>query len=135
MRIRGHNLLCVLGFVGKGYSPGFVANMRMVVGSLGEAAEVLVVDGPDAICAACPKLGTGGCALHGEDTEPAIVAQDHEVMDRLGIGVGEAVLWGEIRERIRDQVAPDDLDTICGACPWASLGHCKDGLRRLRAQP
>ena len=27
MKLRAHNLLCIQGFVGKGYSPEFVANM------------------------------------------------------------------------------------------------------------
>jgi len=54
-------------------------------------------------------------------------------MGRLGIGAGETAYWGEILERIREHVAPGDLDSICGNCPWLPLGHCKDGLRRLRA--
>jgi hypothetical protein len=29
-------------------------------------------------------------------------------------------------------VAPEDLESICGACPWLPLGHCSEGLRRLR---
>ena len=133
MRVRGHNLLCIQGFVGRGYSPEFVANMARVVQALGETAEVTVVAGPDVLCEACPNLGAGGCLLHGEGSEPDIARQDRHVMGRLGIGIGETVHWGEILERIRKHVAPGDLDSICGDCPWLSLGHCQDGLRRLRA--
>jgi len=133
VKIRGHNLLCIQGFVGKGYSPEFVANMTRVVGALGDAAQVTVVADPDVLCEACPNLGAGGCGLHGEGTEQFIAAQDSDVMGRLGIGAGETAYWGEILERIREHVAPGDLDSICGNCPWLPLGHCKDGLRRLRA--
>lgn len=128
MRIRAHNLLCIQGFVGKGYSPEFVANMKAIVGGLGGTTEVTVVAEPDALCAACPNLKEGGCTLHGEGTERGIVRQDRDVLGRLGLAAGETVTWGEILARIRERVAPDDLDDICGTCPWLPLGHCKAGL-------
>jgi len=132
VRLRGHNLLCIQGFVGKGYSPGFVANMTRVVAGLGDDAEVTVVAEPDALCTACPHLAAGGCTLHGEGTEQGIVLQDRDVLARLGLAAGQTVTWGEIRRRIRASVAPADLPSICGRCPWLPLGHCAEGLRRLR---
>ena len=51
MRLRGHNLLCIQGFVGKGYSPEFVANMTRVVDSLGRNARIEVVAEPDDLSA------------------------------------------------------------------------------------
>ncbi len=132
MRLRGHNLLCIQGFVGKGYSPEFVDNMTRAVESLDDAAEVVVIDEPDRLCSACPNLVESGCALHGEGSERGIVHQDRDVMVRLGIAAGETLTWGEIVARIRMRIAPDDLDDICGACPWLPLGHCKAGLIRLR---
>ena len=132
LKLRGHNLLCIQGFVGKGYSPGFVANMTRVVDSLGDGRDVTVVDGPDALCAACPHLdAASGCTLHGSGTEEGIVRQDRDVMARLGLHAEQTIAWSEILQRIRDHVAPDDLDDICGSCPWLPLGHCKAGLRRL----
>jgi hypothetical protein len=135
MNLRAHNLLCIQGFVGKGYSPAFVANMTRIVGALGAEASVTVTDAPDALCDACPNLTGKGCALHGPGTERGIVRQDRDVMARLGIGAGETLPWGAILDRIRENVAPDDLDGICGTCPWLPLGHCKEGLRRLVTRP
>lgn len=133
MRLRAHNLLCIQGFVGKGYSPEFVANMKATVDELGEGTEVIVVDGPDRLCEACPNLAASGCTLHGEGTEATIVRQDRDVLRRLGLAAGETVPWGEILARIRVAVEPGDLDEICGTCPWLPLGHCREGLARLRA--
>jgi hypothetical protein len=132
VRLRAHNLLCIQGFVGKGYSPEFVANMTRIVESLDSGTEVTVLDEPDALCAACPNLADMGCTLGGGNAEPGIAAQDREVMRRLGLEAGATVQWGEIVERIRSNIAPGDLDSICGTCPWLSLGHCRDGLARLR---
>lgn len=135
MRIRAHNLLCIQGFVGKGYSPEFVANMKAIVGGLGGEVPVTVLDEPDSLCAVCPNLRESGCTLHGEGTEKGIVHQDRDVLLRLGLEAGQTVTWGEILRRIRASVKPDDLDEICGACPWLPLGHCREGLARLRATP
>jgi hypothetical protein len=110
MRIRAHNLLCIQGFVGKGYSPAFVANMTRVVAALDGDAQVTVTDEPDALCASCPNLAASGCALHGEGTERG----------------------SDVLARIAAHVAPSDLDAICGACPWLPLGHCRAGLARLK---
>lgn len=132
MRIRAHNLLCIQGFVGKGYSPEFVANMSEVIDGLRNRSEVTVLAEPDAICDACPNLAESGCALHGEGSEQGIVRQDRDVMARLGIEEGATLAWGLIVERVAERVRPDDLDEICGSCPWLPLGVCKDGLRALR---
>ena len=131
MRLRAHNLLCIQGYVGKGYSPAFVANMDRVVASLADDTEVTVLDAPDALCEACPNLTGAGCALHGPGTEAGIVHQDRDVLRRLGLEAGARATWGEIVRRIAARVAPDDLDDICGRCPWLPLGHCKAGLRSL----
>ena len=133
MKLRAHNLLCIQGFVGKGYSPEFVANMTRVVESLGADAEVTVVVEPDELCAVCPNLQESGCALHGEGTERGIVQQDRDVARRLDIEPGTRLRWGDVLQRIRERIAPEALVDICGACPWLPLGHCEAGLRRLRA--
>ena len=131
MKIRAHNLLCIQGFVGKGYSPEFVANMTRVIESLDDATPVEVLASPDVLCEACPNLKPTGCALHGEGSEAGIVKQDRDVAARLGIAEGETVAWSEILARIRARIAPDDLDSICGSCPWLPLGVCKAGLAKL----
>jgi len=130
--IRGHNLLCIQGFVGKGYSPDFVENMRRTIDGLTPATVVRVICEPDRLCDACPNLAETGCALHGEGSEAGIAGQDREVMKRLGIVEGERLRWTAILERIRARIAPEDLESICGTCPWLPLGVCEEGVRRLR---
>ncbi len=129
--LRGHNLLCIQGFVGKGYSPEFVANMTRVIGALGPDTPVTVSATPDVLCAACPNLADSGCALHGEGSEAGIASQDRDVMGRLGIAEGETIEWGAIVTRIAASIVPDDLDSICGSCPWLPLGVCKSGIAAL----
>jgi len=132
MELRAHNLLCIHGFVGRGYSPEFVANMTRVIESLGNDAPVTVTASPDVLCSACPNLTDAGCVLHGEGSEAGIVNQDRDVMGRLGIEEGALLAWGDVVVRIAASIAPDDLDSICGSCPWLPLGVCKSGISDLR---
>ena len=131
MRIRAHNLLCIQGFVGKGYSPEFVANMTAVIDELEPDTAVTLLTEPDVLCAACPNLKDTGCGLHGLGSELGIASQDRDVLARLGLEDGAVASWSDILDRIRKNVAPDDLDEICGSCPWLPLGVCKAGLRNL----
>jgi hypothetical protein len=138
VRLRGHTLLCLQGFQGKGYSPEFVDNLARIHQELADNHErwVEVVDTPDAVCGACPHKAPAGCSLNGETSEEGIQSQDRRVLTLLGLSKGARVKWGEILDRIRTSVSGADLPNICGQCRWLPLGCCRDGLDRLRsAQP
>ncbi|MDF0651722.1 MAG: DUF1284 domain-containing protein [Nitrospira sp.] len=92
IRLRGHTLLCLQGFRGEGYSPGFVANMAAIHQILRNQPEatVQVVASPDAVCAACPhQQGSSGCTINGEPSEADMNNQDRVVLGRLGLKAGE----------------------------------------------
>ena len=136
IRIRGHTLLCLQGFRGEGYSPGFVENMAGLHRDLAENPDRLVEvsEAPDAICAACPHLSPKGCSLTGDHSEEDLGVQDRHVLARLGLQPGTRVRWGEVLDRIRASVTGADLPGICGQCRWLPLGYCRDGIDRLRAE-
>ncbi len=135
VRIRGHTLLCLQGFRGEGYSAGFVTNMAAIHQRLADNRSqwVEIIDAPDAICAACPHLLPTGCSLHGEGSELHMQAQDHDVLMRLGLHVGDRLPWGDILDRICTSLTGESLTDICGQCRWLSLGYCREGIDRLRA--
>ena len=137
LRVRGHTLLCLQGFRGLGYSPGFVENLAGVHRTLKTAIDTLVqvVDAPDVVCGACPHEAGSGCTLNGEGTEVDMQAQDRVVLTRLGLQPGDQLPWDQVLERIRRSVSGDDLPTICGRCRWLSLGYCREGIEQLRRQP
>ena len=62
--LRGHHLLCILGFRGLGYDEAFVANMTRVVGLIRKKPETVftLTDSADILCATCPRCvnGRGG---------------------------------------------------------------------------
>ena len=136
LTLRGHTLLCLQGFRGKGYSKDFIENLAAVQRSLSVDPEqpVEVTDRGDVVCGACPHQAATGCSLNGIGSEDAIRAQDHDVLRRLGLAPGDRVAWETILQRIAGTISGDSLDGICGQCRWLPLGHCREGIDRLRGR-
>src|SRR5206468_12210734 len=135
VRIRGHTLLCLQGFRGEGYSSEFIANMTTIHRTLTDRPEVLVevLASPDAVCAACPHRHPSGCMLNGERSEEEMIEQDHEVLRRLGLKVGDRLRWHVILARIQTSGTGDDLRSICGCCRGLPLWYCHEGMNRLHS--
>jgi len=142
--LRAHNLLCLLGYRGRGYDDAFVARMSAVHSALARdpGTRVEIRTSPDTLCDACPNLrrgkggagpgGAGGCTLGEPDHEPHMRAQDEDVARRLGFEAGQVATWGEILARVADRLRGRDLPGICTTCPWLALGWCAEGIERLR---
>lgn len=128
--IRGHHLLCALGFRGTGYSPAFVENMAAILRRLDAtpAAPVLLVDAPDAICAACPSSHADHC------TEASPLQRDRAVLSSIGRASGDTAPWDEIRTEVVRAFDPGDLNLLCANCPWLPYGYCQEGLDRRKKQ-
>ena len=136
IRLRGHTVLCLQGFRGKGYSRVFVDNLSAIHQCLAENPGQMVelLDGPDAVCGACPHRAPSGCSIDGEASEEAMRNQDREVLARLGLRVGDRVRWSEVLDRIAGSLAGAMLPRICGGCRWLPLGYCAEGIHRLGAE-
>jgi hypothetical protein len=131
IRFRPHHFLCALGYEGRGYSPAFTANMtEIVMGRLrapgGEAEEIEVTEGFDAICAPCPKNRGHACEVQAK-----IERLDDAHAGALGLKPGDRLTWGEAQARIRAAVEPGGLARICAGCEWLPLGLCEAALGRL----
>lgn len=63
IRLRGHHLLCLLGYRGKGYSESFCVNMTEIYERLRlhPETEIVIVEGPDDICRAFPSDQISHC--------------------------------------------------------------------------
>lgn len=134
VRLRGHTLLCLQGFRGKGYSPEFVENMAAIHRTLAEEPETIVdvMTSPDVVCGACPHHQAAECTLKGEGSEREMREQDEVVLRKLELKAGARVSWRDILSRIRRSIRGEDLPSICGTCRWLPLGYCREGIERLR---
>lgn len=134
VRLRRHHILCSVGFEGRGYDDAFTANMgHIVCGQLraagGEAVVVHITEIADSICAPCPRRLGLGC--RDQDKIDALDAAHGAALD---LRPGDRLTWGKCLERVRERVAPDDLDVLCRGCSWLSGGMCKAAVARLGAE-
>lgn len=132
--IRAHQVLCLQGYRGEGYSVTFVAAMSGLRRTLADDPNQLVrlITSPDRLCDACVHLRRGGCTLGGPDHEAHMRAQDEDVLRRLGLQAGDVRPFAEVEARIGRSVQGEDLAVICTTCPWLHLGWCAEGVDRLR---
>ena len=133
LRYRPHHFLCSLGFQGKGYSDAFTANMSAIVmGRLrtptGDATLIDVVGAADDICAPCPKRRGKLCT-----SQDKINLLDRAHAAALNLAPRERLSWADAKARIRANVAPGSLKTLCAGCEWEPYGMCEAALARLHA--
>lgn len=123
LKIRGHHLLCMLSWRGKGYDENFTENMEKTVKALknNPASYILLTDQSDIICSACPHSRGGNCSKK-KDSEKKVKNLDLKIISRFGLKQGETIqiktAWGKIKKGI----LPKDLTKICGECEW--LDYC-----------
>ncbi|RCW81452.1 DUF1284 domain-containing protein [Phyllobacterium bourgognense] len=122
VKLRAHHLLCMLTYVGKGYSPAFTTNYDKVIARLVVGEDILIKEGPDDICE--PLLAT---------TEPhclrdSVVERDteamHGVADLLGrpLQVGDTINLEAVRVgKFRDAFAKGQTRRACIGCEWFEL--------------
>jgi hypothetical protein len=122
VRLRSHHLLCLLTFVGKGYSAAFIANYDAIAKRLGRGEDVLIVSGPDDICQ--PMLGEAESHCSGESAagRDELAARDVGKLFARPIQAGarfslDAATVGRLRTAFSTGVTRE----ACQGCEWAGL--------------
>ncbi|WP_226550404.1 DUF1284 domain-containing protein [Celeribacter naphthalenivorans] len=136
--LRPHHLLCLLTYVGKGYSPAFVAGYDRIVARLNAGEEIEMTASPDDICApiACDlKEHCHGTSVISRDTR---AAQDVGRLLCTDIAPGARLtLTPEITAALRTAFATGDIRSACPGCEWESLCTtvAKGGYPNVRFRP
>jgi uncharacterized protein len=122
IRIRPHHLLCMLSYVGKGYTPPFTANYDRIARRLSDGETLVIVDGPDDICAPLLSEKEPHCWRDSVVERDKISARD--VARLLGFPIQPSAL---IRldhafvERMRVAFAAGQTRHACMGCEWRNL--------------
>jgi uncharacterized protein len=124
IKLRGHHLLCLLGYRGMGYSEDFCLNMTEIYETLRTKPEtkIVIVSGPDDVCRAYPSDKPNHC-------NGAVHIQDTAVLNRLGLEPGYEGSWHAVCSLVAEHVAPADISQLCSSCPWESYGVCQEGVK------
>lgn len=122
MKFRGHHLVCLHFFEGKGYSEEFVRNLKDLMGRARKGEEIEVVQGADDVCRSCPHLVENQC-MHEDGTDAEIRKLDNIAIDYLGVAVGKRVLWREIENKV-SSASKEWFSVFCTGCYWEKV--CAD---------
>ena len=117
MKLRGHHLLCILGFQGYGYSEDFVLNMaRINELRKSDKTTIKLINRPDDICSACPNLKDDVCENKMQNEN--IVKMDNEVLSQFNINqeYNAIDLFNEVVLKFNTLKS---VENICNDCKWA----------------
>ncbi|MDX8524381.1 DUF1284 domain-containing protein [Mesorhizobium sp. MSK_1335] len=135
VRLRAHHLLCMLTYVGKGYSPAFTGNYDRVVERLARGEDILIVSGPDDICA--PLLDEPEPHCLGESAAGRDELAARDVADLLGrphLAGARLELDASTVTRMRKAFSSGLTRKACPGCEWFELCGiiAADGFRGTR---
>lgn len=121
--LRPHHLLCILNYIGKGYTENFVQNYDGIVHRInGGETEIKIVDGPDDICA--PRLcdvNDTDCHCHNN----SIIQRDLAALKDLNLSYNQTIFLDNDRvSAMRRDFANGQGRTACLGCEWFEL--CTD---------
>ena len=117
MELRGHHLLCILGFQGYGYSEDFVLNMtRINELRKTDKTTIKLINSSDDICSACPNLKDDVCENKMQNEN--IVKMDNEVLSQFNINqeYNAIDLFNEVVLKFNTLKS---VENICNDCKWA----------------
>ncbi|KQR73354.1 DUF1284 domain-containing protein [Rhizobium sp. Leaf341] len=135
IRLRPHHLLCMLTYVGKGYSPDFTRNYDAIAARIRRGEALVVVDGPDDICRPLLQTPTPHC------DNDSVVARDRQAAADVAALLGRDIHAGvtlllEATDlaRLRTHFATGSLRAACTGCEWQALcdGIAAGGFRDVR---
>ncbi|MEN2984293.1 MAG: DUF1284 domain-containing protein [Dictyoglomaceae bacterium] len=118
MKIRGHHLLCILHFEGKGYSQEFVKNMELIKERLEKGERFLLVISGDDICYKCPYY-KGRCLRESNIGE--IERKDKNIISFLELKRNRRYSYNDISKIIFEKMNKIIFEDLCKDCSWYYL--------------
>ncbi|MDO9415786.1 DUF1284 domain-containing protein [Pararhizobium sp.] len=122
VRLRPHHLLCMLTFVGKGYTPRFTENYKQIATRLSAGEDIVIITGPDDICTPMLDQPTAHCHLPGpldRDNSAAIAAAG--ILGQPIVAGATIVPDAAMLATMRTAFADGSIRTGCYGCEWSSL--------------
>ncbi|NTS32383.1 DUF1284 domain-containing protein [Phyllobacterium sp. BT25] len=125
VRLRPHHLLCMLTYVGKGYSEAFTANYDEVIKRLVAGDAIELSEGADDVCA--PLLGDADphCLWASvRERDPKAAAAVSRLLGRQVKNGDTIELDAALLSTFRREFKKGTTRDACGGCEWFNL--CSD---------
>lgn len=122
VRLRPHHLLCLLTYAGNGYGPAFTANCNAIAARVARGESILIVEGPDDICAPLLDDPDPHCHRDSVTERDRLAASDVGVLLATPIGAGENLVLGpDVLRLQREAFASGRTRAACLGCQWSDL--------------
>jgi hypothetical protein len=122
IRFRPHHLLCLLTYAGRGYSPAFTNNYDMIAGRISKGEDILIVDGPDDICAPLLDEAEPHCWRHSVTKRDRLAASSlGKLLPGLMQTGAMVTLNPKVVQDMREAFAANHIRTACQGCKWHDL--------------
>ena len=122
VRLRPHHLLCMLTYVGRGYTPAFTANFDAIAGRLNSGETVEIVHGLDDICSALAGEEEAHCTGGSVTDRDRHAARDLSMLLDEPVAVGARLsLDAERLTHMRAAFAAGAVRAACAGCQWSGL--------------
>ncbi|MBO8168216.1 MAG: DUF1284 domain-containing protein [Thermoanaerobacteraceae bacterium] len=119
IKLRGHHLICLQFFQGKGYDRKFTDNLQELLQRIEAGEETILVNGPDDVCLSCPHLQAAKC-MRKADAADEIKRMDEQACVYFGLTEGDIVKWQELRDRV-NRIPSAWYARFCKECDWLDI--------------
>ncbi len=122
VRLRAHHLLCMLTYVGKGYSDAFCRNYDVIAARLSAGEDIVMVTGPDDVCG--PVVDAPDTHCHNDSVLVRDAAAEAAVSALLGQSLAAGsrfALDAALLAAMRTAFAAGTTRQGCGGCEWSGL--------------
>ena len=114
MNIRPHHILCIQNYIGYGYNEEFTGHMDRITDDLVRGGDVVMQEGCDDICTACPHNKGGICTSCDK-----VDRMDREVLTACDLKYGDRLNWNEAANLAKEKILEtEEFLRICGKCQW-----------------
>ena len=120
--LRAHHLLCSLTYAGRGYSKEFERGFNQVVERLNKNETILVVSGPDEICASIEGCSDSHCREMRNSRRDELALED--ISSHIGdtIKVGSEISPSRLfNEKFRSSFQKRSIRRACLDCQWSKI--------------
>ncbi len=138
VRLRAHHLLCMLTYAGDGYSRPFTANFDAIVARIAAGEDLLIVAGPDDICAPLLDAPDAHCLRDSVRARDALAARDIGAMLGVGVCEDQRLTLGSLElQRMQEAFASGEIREACQGCEWYGLctAVARRGFRDAKLDP
>jgi hypothetical protein len=125
VKLRGHHLLCLLPYIGLGYTPAFIENFNAIVDSINRGVPIEITDGPDAICKA---LHAGEHREFDDCPTAAAAERDRRALLQITEHLNTPITSGatltltpDMVVRLRALFAKGAIRHACADCEWHDI--------------